>query len=230
MSDDFEARRSAARDRLSHEAQDGRTIDERHAFFEAVYEGAHHDPAAVPWAELQPKPALADWLSRLPEGERQGRAVDVACGLGDNAVALADAGFTTVGFDFAEHAISWARERFPKAGVHFRLADLFNPPAEWVGAFDLVHECYTIQSFQDDLRQAAFSAVADLIAPGGRLLVIARTRPEDAPPAGPPVPLTPSELARFEDLGLTRVWSEDYVVTRPDKTIPHTISEYQKEK
>ncbi|MCC2110552.1 MAG: class I SAM-dependent methyltransferase, partial [Hyphomicrobiales bacterium] len=141
--------------------------------------------------------------------------------LGDNAEAIALAGWATTAFDLSPRAIGWARERFPERRVDYRVADLSALPPEWAGAFDLVHECYTIQSLTGPIRDAAFAAVARFVKPGGRLLVIARTREEYKPVDGPPWPLMPSELARFEALGLTKVTSRNYVVERPGRVIPH---------
>ena len=51
---------------------------------------------------------------------------------------------------------------------------------------------------------------AELLSPGGVLLVIARGREETEPEGKLPWPLTRAELATFERLGLTEVSFEDY--------------------
>ena len=102
----------------------------------------------MPWAHLEPRPLLEDWLAaRSLVGLR---ALDVGCGLGDNAEALARAGAHVVAFDLVERAVQWARERFPQSAVDYRVADLFDAPSEWRGAFDLVHELYTLQALARD--------------------------------------------------------------------------------
>ena len=63
---------------------------------------------------------------------------------------------------------------------------LFNPPADWLAAFDLVHECYTLQALPDAARAEALRRIARFVRPGGRLLVIARARDGSGPVAGPP--------------------------------------------
>ncbi len=206
---DFLARRAAARRKL--DAAPGAFSDDpagRKAWFSTVYNFAEGDPAAVPWADLAAKPALVDWLLTHPGRGR--RALDVGCGLGDNAEALAAAGWLTSAFDVAEGAVAWARRRFPDTSVDYRCVDLFEPPAEWLDGFDLVHECFTLQAMAGPMRAAAFNAVARLVAPGGTLLVIARTRTESEPVGQPPWPLAPSELARFEALGFVRVGEHPY--------------------
>lgn len=226
--DDFMARRDAARARLDaiFGAKGGEAHDRR-SWFEAVYDTAEGDPAAVPWADLKPKDALQEWLSRHP-GEGM-RALDIACGLGDNAEALSAAGYRTTAFDLAQGAVDWARQRFPGSSVEYRRADLFSPPPEWQGAFDLVHECYTVQALHGDLRDRAYAAIARFVKPGGTLLVISRYRTEGEETSGPPWPLSPSEFARFEVLGLRRMSWTPYEVHRPGRIIAHVIAEYRRD-
>jgi 2-polyprenyl-3-methyl-5-hydroxy-6-metoxy-1,4-benzoquinol methylase len=198
LSIDFETRRAEARARLDaidpHKAPGGVEADpKRRAWFEAVYRLADGDPAGVPWANLAPHPLLADWLAE--QGPLRGlRTLDIGCGLGDNAEALAAAGASVVAFDLVEEAILWARQRFPRSAIRYEQADLFAPPREWRGAFDLVHECYTLQALPEALLPEAAQAIAALIAPGGRLLAIARARDEGQEIAGPPWPLTQRQI------------------------------------
>jgi len=131
VNDDFAARRAAARKRLDaiDPAKSGRLDDPyRRDWFRAVYDLAAGDEAAVPWADRQAHPLLRDWLAgRAMTGLR---ALDVGCGLGDNAEALAAAGAETTAFDLSENAVVWARRRFPDTRVDYRAADLFDPPHE----------------------------------------------------------------------------------------------------
>lgn len=197
----FAARRQAARKRLDAIDVAGTDDPYRRGWFEKVYELAGDDPAQVPWADLAPHPLLAEWLARAPSPQAGARALDVGCGLGDNAAAIAAKGFRVTGFDLSRIATVWAARRFPD--IEFVAADLFAPPAAWSGAFDLVHECYTLQALRDDARADAMASIARFVAPGGRLLVIARMRESSTPAAGPPWPLSAEDILGFVTHGLS---------------------------
>ncbi|PSM17220.1 class I SAM-dependent methyltransferase [Nitratireductor sp. StC3] len=227
LTDDFERRREAARTRVNRR-DDAKSAagSDRQDFFEAVYEEAGGDAAGVPWADLAPKPELVDWLTDNPGNGR--RAIDVACGLGDNAEAIAAAGYQTLAFDASRTAIEWAQKRFPGSPVAYRVADLFDPPGDWLAGFDLVHECYTVQSVAPAMQRDLIGAIAALVAPGGRLLVYTRLRPRDSVPDGPPWPLTLDQAGRFAEFGLHREHENRFEISRPGRTIPHLFATWRK--
>lgn len=174
------------------------------AFFESMYEQAGRNPSSIPWASLAPTPLLGRWLAAATA--EPGRAVVVGCGLGDDAEALSGAGWNVTAFDISATAIAWARERFPESSVHYAVADLFALPASWSYAFSLVVEALTIQSLAPGLRRHVVTTIAELVAPGGSLLVSAVGH-HDGPriETGPPWPLLREDLAAFGDAGLTEV-------------------------
>lgn len=195
-------------------------------WFDAIYQNAEGNPQAVPWAELAPKWPLLEWLKAHP-GTGQ-RALDIGCGLGDNAEALAAAGYQTTAFDVSPKAVQWARERFKGSGVDYRVEDLFQLSPDLIEAFDLVYECYTIQALHPDLRHHTIEAVASLVKPGGTLLVLPRMAASEER-TGPPWPLLDSELSEFCRLGLKLHSRKDYTEDRPDgRQIPHSFLIYGK--
>ncbi|MBM3550839.1 MAG: methyltransferase domain-containing protein [Alphaproteobacteria bacterium] len=212
LNEDFAERRARARERLDaldpHKLPGGIEADpRRQEWFEAVYALAKDDPAGVPWADLQPRPLLQEWLAARPIAGL--RALDVGCGLGDNAEALARAGARVVGFDLVERAVQWARARFPNSEVDYRVADLFNAPDEWRGGFDFVHELYTLQALPETLLPGAARALASFVAPGGTLLVISRAREDGEDLGGPPWPLARKDIEGLAVDGLRLVALED---------------------
>ena len=100
--------------------------------------------------------------------------------------------------------------------MEYVVADLFDPPPSWTHAFDFVLEIYTVQALPAELRNEAVEKIAQFVAPGGRLLAIARGRAEGEPEGqGPPWPLTRAELDRFQRAGLTEESFEDYAESEP---------------
>jgi SAM-dependent methyltransferase len=220
MARGFEERREAGRkfadslDRSGFENDVGRKD-----FFRSVYDNAAGDPAAIPWADMEPKRTLLEWLENHPSHE--GEAIDIGCGLGDNAEAIASYGYQTIGFDFSEQAIEWASQRFFRSAVDYRTADLLNLPTPWRGRFQLVHECYTLQSLSPTTLSRTIPATASLVAPDGILLVYARVRQDGAEADGPPWPLEMSQAMSFEHYGLVLENREDFTICKREREIPH---------
>jgi SAM-dependent methyltransferase len=184
------------------------TAGEPTGWFEPVYAGAAGDAAAVPWAHEAAHPYLLDWFDDPVLGPPGRRAVVVGCGLGDDAVALAERGFTVTAFDVSPSAVAWAERRFPTAEVSWRTADLLALPPELVGAFDLVVEVRTVQSLPGVVRDAAMHAVGTLAAPGGVVVAVTLVATDQEVARrwqGPPWAQAPSELAAYRSSGLVRL-------------------------
>ncbi len=167
-------------------------------FFEGMYAGAGGDDTGVPWQHAISRRLIGDWFETFEPGGRQ-RARVVAAGLGDDAAALADLGLDVVAFDVAPTAVDWARDRHPDADVDWQVADLFAPPAEWVGSFDLVVEVFTIQSIRPTDQHDAATAICSFVAPGGTLVAVAMVHDGRREPQGPPWPIHPSTLDVLTD-------------------------------
>jgi hypothetical protein len=104
--------------------------------------------------------------------------------------------------DVSPTAIAGARRRCPRSAVESVTADLLSPPHSWAGAFDLVVEVYTLQVLTGAARRTAIARTAQLVAPGGQLLVIAGARDEHDDPGTMPWPLTRAEIESFRGYGL----------------------------
>ena len=118
------------------------------------------------WKE-EPNRFLVSELDGLPPG----RALDLACGEGRNAVWLAQQGWSVTGVDFSQVGLAKAAQLAERRGVEVEwvAADLleYRPPA----ALDLVVVFY----FQvpADERRLVLSRAAAALAPGGTVLVVA---------------------------------------------------------
>jgi len=185
-------------------------------WFEALYQEADAGKAVIPWADREPNPRLVEfWKEHRWEAAGR-RALVIGSGLGDDSEQLAAWGFQTTAFDISKTAIENAKKRYPHTQVDYVVRDLFHPPSAWVGSFGFVLEVYTLQSFPAKLREKAIAAMARFVAPGGRLLAIARGRSTGEPdPIGPPWPLGRDELDGFRHAGLEEESFEDFADLEP---------------
>jgi SAM-dependent methyltransferase len=174
-------------------------------WFERLYSAAERGAAAVPWDRGAPHPVLVQWAAERGLDGTGRRALVVGSGLGEDAEHVAALGFDTIAFDVSPTAVRSARRRFPGSSVRYAVADLLDPPAEWLGAFDLVVENITVQSLPDPPRADAIANVGRMVAPGGTLLVIAAARDAGDAAHGPPWPLTRAEVESFAAGGLRTV-------------------------
>ncbi len=180
-------------------------------WFDVVYAAAHEDMAEIPWADARPNPYLLQWLESANSGGEGRRALVVGCGLGDDAEELSRRGFAVTAFDVSPTSIDWCHKRFHESAVDYHVANLFQPPAEWLAQFDFIFEAYTLQSLPADLRPLAMENITRFLAPNGVLVVIARARDPQEPDTGPPWPLTTAELETFAAFGLIALSFEDFL-------------------
>lgn len=167
-------------------------------WFDRLYAEGRAGQVSLPWDRTDPHSLLREWAERTHLAGEARRAVVVGCGLGADAAYLAMVGFDVLAFDVSTNAVEIARERHGATGVDFRVADLLALSEQWRGAFDLVVEIFTVQALPYPARERAIVAVAELVAPGGRLLAIAFRREDGAPASdGPPFALDRSQVEGF---------------------------------
>ncbi|MFL6089896.1 MAG: class I SAM-dependent methyltransferase [Aeromicrobium sp.] len=149
---------------------------------------AHYEEGFLPWDTDEPDPNLVAFV----EGHEltPGRALDIGCGTGTNAVWLASLGFEVLGVDVAPRAVERAEARAkatPTDGrCSFATFDFLDslPPG---GPFDMVFDrgCFHVFDEPDD--RARFAAqVAECLAPQGQWLSLIGST--EGPPRefGPP--------------------------------------------
>jgi SAM-dependent methyltransferase len=154
------------------------------------------------------------------EGIEPGRALDVACGEGRNAVWLAELGWQVTGIDFSDVALGKAAELARARGVEVEwvAADvLVHEPAP--GAFDLVAVLY-LQLPHGELARALRRA-ARAVAPGGALIVLGHDTRNLTDgyggPRDPSVLFTPADVvASLDDLVVERAETVERTVTLDD--------------
>ena len=139
----------------------------------------------TPWERMASSPAIIDQLGRLfarEEEERaaeERRALDLGCGSGNWAVALAKRGWRVTGIDFVPKALRRARERAEKAGVavEFIEADVTELDQAGIGSgfpflldIGLFHD-----EFNDEQRAAMGRLVTEVASHDAALLMMAWT-------------------------------------------------------
>ncbi len=167
---------------------------EASSWFEELYRENFENSDAIPWAKMKVNPFLEEYLE-YNIGE--GKALVVGCGLGDDALALSEAGFDVTAIDISESAILWCNKRFDGFGIDFCVQDVFELPPEMIGAYDFVFEALTIQSLPLEFRDKIITAISSLVSPKGKILVVANGKREGEKFDGPPWPLEMNELKLF---------------------------------
>jgi SAM-dependent methyltransferase len=140
----------------------------------------------IPYA-LMYRLGLAPWERRdiaqtwrpmldSPDAPAPGRAVDIGCGSGRDAVYLAKRGWRVTAVDFVDKALATAKQWAAEEGVQ----------VEWVRGdvaelgrlglapgYDLLYDFGCIQGLPDAARHGAAAGLTELAAPGATLLVLA---------------------------------------------------------
>ncbi len=121
-----------------------------------------------PWDTGISPPELIAFINTHPPG----RALDLGCGTGTNAITLAQHGWQVIGVDFAWRAIQIARHKACAAGVavDFRLGDVTR--LDWLsGPFDLIFDLGCFHGLPARGRSAYATHVRRLLAPNGTFLL-----------------------------------------------------------
>ncbi len=142
----------------------------RHAMFEeAAWEERYRAHSAV-WSG-RPNPQLVAEVA----GMTPGRALDVGCGEGADAVWLAERGWRVAAVDISTTALQRGAAHAAAAGtqvadrIDWTHADL-RDTAPAVAAYDLVSSQY--MHLPGDARRELFARLAAAVAPGGTLLIV----------------------------------------------------------
>lgn len=161
------------------------------------------EPARARWnrrfaaGDFEPFPAdPAEWLAQhdgLLRPLAPGRALDVACGDGRNALHLARLGFEVDALDVSDFAIDRLRAAAALRGlaVDAQCSDLERDPLPACAYDVVVDHCY--------LQRDLLPALADALRPGGVLVLETFAQPRgDAPEQriDPAYVLAPNELLR----------------------------------
>lgn len=121
-----------------------------------------------PWDTGISPPELLLFIHENPSG----RALDLGCGTGTNAIALARQGWNTTGIDFALRAIRAARRKAAKAGlqVNFLVGDVTRLK-NIQGPFDLILDIGCYHSLPPDRQKVYRDNLQKYLNQGGSWLL-----------------------------------------------------------
>ncbi|MBB5874443.1 SAM-dependent methyltransferase [Allocatelliglobosispora scoriae] len=120
----------------------------------------------VPFFAAKPDESLASYLDRGLIAP--GRALDLGCGPGRNAIHLAGRGFRVDAVDLSPAAIAWGRDRAREAGadVRFHCGDAF-ALAELTGPYDLIFDSGCFHHLPPHRRVGYREFLDRTLSPGG---------------------------------------------------------------
>ncbi|MFJ2027843.1 class I SAM-dependent methyltransferase [Streptomyces sp. NPDC087897] len=132
---------------------------------------------AVPFFVEKPDESLDAYVRREPIAP--GRALDLGCGPGRNALHLASLGFDVDAVDLSPAAIGWARERAGKAPagtgeVRFHRGDAFELTASGAalaGPYDLINDSGCFHHLPPHRRISYLALLERCLAPGGHFVL-----------------------------------------------------------
>jgi SAM-dependent methyltransferase len=130
----------------------------------------------VPFFVAKPDENLVSYLDRGLIAP--GRALDLGCGPGRNALHLASLGFEVDAVDLSPHAVAWAeeraresRERAPGSGagsVRFHCGDAFAlADTELPGPYDLIYDSGCFHHLPPHRRLSYLGLIEQLLVPEG---------------------------------------------------------------
>jgi SAM-dependent methyltransferase len=148
------------------------------------------------------KAASSQFLVRMVEGRKPGKALDVAMGQGRNSHYLATQGWDVTGYDISEGGMAQARQLAEKTGLKIRTVTASHEEFDYgTSQWDLIVETFAFTNLADD---AYRKRVIDSLKPGGLLVIEGFGNPR---PAGLRSPL----LEGFKDLRLVSYESRDEI-------------------
>lgn len=142
--------------------------------FDAVYRGESPGPGippirTPPWDTKAPKENVIAWQT---SGWVHGDVLDIGCGLGDNAIYLAQQGYHVTGLDISPTALITAERRANDAGVDVRFAVSDATTLDgYTEAFDTVIDSGMFHCLDDVGQRSYAAAVHRATRPGATLLM-----------------------------------------------------------
>ena len=165
------------------------------------------------WDKGAPAPAMKQYLERHAV---HGRALVPGCGRGHEVALAVKHGLDATGLDIAPTAVAEACARYPHLAGRFVTGNLFDPPPEMRGAYDVVLEHTCMSALPPALRADYRRGIDLTLRRGGLLIGVWYINPAlDPGKEGPPFPFSVTDLTALFAEGYEIV--DDYV---PDVAFP----------
>jgi SAM-dependent methyltransferase len=137
----------------------------------AWWDGFYADRSKpVPFFVAKPDENLVSYLDRGLIS--RGRALDLGCGPGRNALHLASLGFEVDAVDLSPTAIAWAEDRAREAGadIRFHCGDAFGLTTDELGGpYDVIYDSGCFHHLPPHRRVSYLALLDCALAPGGHL-------------------------------------------------------------
>lgn len=135
-----------------------------------------------PWQIDRPQAEVLRWIKK---GAFVSPVLDIGCGTGDNAIALARQGYRVLGMDAVEEALRRARVKVAEA-------KLAQPPEFFLGdalrlgdsglEVETVLDCALFHTFSDSDQAKYVQGLSQILCSGGRVHVLSFSELETRPP------------------------------------------------
>ena len=137
-------------------------------YYKMTYRRAR-DESKIAWHREEPMRLLVEAVEL---GNKPGKALDIGCGTGVNAVFMAQHGFKVTAVDFVPEALPFGIRRAEKAGVKvdFVAADVtkFESPDH----YDLIVDAGCFHGFNDKYRRLYREKLLSWLSEGGQYVLI----------------------------------------------------------
>ncbi|PWH15864.1 MAG: hypothetical protein DDG59_10775 [Anaerolineae bacterium] len=134
----------------------------RRLFFEWIYF------QAPPWDSGIVPPEVVEFVSHHPPG----RAIDLGCGTGTNAIYLAQNGWQVIGVDFSLRALSIARRKSKRQSVKVDfIHDDVSTLRKVQGKFDLILDIGCFHGLSPKQKHSYLQRIQELLTPNGYFLL-----------------------------------------------------------
>jgi SAM-dependent methyltransferase len=148
------------------------------------------------------KAAASQFLVRMVEGRKPGKALDVAMGQGRNSHYLATQGWDVTGYDISEGGMAQARQLAERAGLKIRTVPASHEEFDYgTTQWDLIVETFAFTNLADE---AYRKRVIASLKPGGLLIIEGFGNPR-------PTDLRSPLLEGFRDLRLVAYEARDEI-------------------